>query len=53
MICSDNLELSRFTFGEKEAGQTEQQKEPSPVQTRALYGAAKAFLEEIKRAGQA
>ena len=53
MICSDNLELSRFTFGEKEAGQPEQQKEPSPVQTRALYGAAKAFLEEIKRAGQA
>ena len=53
MICSDNLKLSRFTFGEKEAGQPEQQKEPSPVQTRALYGAAKAFLEEIKRAGQA
>lgn len=52
MICSDNLELSRFSFGEQEAGQPEQEKEPSPVQTKALYGVAKAFLEEIKRAGQ-
>ena len=52
MICSGNLDLARFSFGEKEAGQPKPEEGPSPVQTKALYGAAKAFLEEIKRAGQ-
>ncbi len=52
MICSDNLELSRFSFGEKETGQMDQTQDTRQVQTRTLYGVAKAFLEEVKQTGQ-
>lgn len=52
MICSDNLDLSRISFGEKEAEQPGQTEESRKIQTKTLYGVARAFLEEVKQAGQ-
>ncbi len=52
--CRKDLDVSRLSFLEK--GKTEkegQTEEEYRAQTRELYGVAKAFLEEVKRLGDA
>ena len=52
IIHSDALELARFSSEEKGIDQSEQSEEDWQVQTKTLYGIAKAFLEEVKQIGQ-
>ncbi len=51
-VYDDHVELSRFFPAEAAPAQTQEKEgEAYQVQTKALYGMAKAFLEEIKRLG--
>lgn len=52
MICSDHLDLANIFSREKGIGDSEQTQEEQQVQTRTLYGVARAFLEEVKQTGQ-
>ncbi len=52
MICSEHLDFSNIFSKEKGMGDSEQTAEEQQVQTRTLYGVARAFLEEVKQTGQ-
>lgn len=52
MICSDHPDLSNIFSKEKGMEDSEQTAEEQQVQTRTLYGVARAFLEEVKQTGQ-
>ena len=52
MIYSDHLDLANSFSREKGMGDSEQTQEEQQVQTRTLYGVARAFLEEVKQTGQ-
>jgi hypothetical protein len=51
MICSDQSDFSNIFSREKGMGDSEQTQEEQQVQTRMLYGVARAFLEEVKQTG--
>lgn len=52
LIHSADLDLNRFVSEEKNTVETEQTEEARQVQTKALYGVAKAFLEGVKQTGR-
>lgn len=52
LIYSGNLDLSRFSSNEKGEVQAGQPEGARQVQTKVLYGVARAFLEEVKQTGQ-
>ncbi|MCI9059188.1 MAG: hypothetical protein HFH52_05320 [Lachnospiraceae bacterium] len=51
MICSDQSDFSNIFSREKGMGDSGQTQEEQQVQTRMLYGVARAFLEEVKQTG--
>ena len=52
LVHSGSLDLSRFSSGEKGEGQAELPEGARQVQTKILYGVARAFLEQVKQTGQ-
>ena len=52
LVHSGSLDLSRFSSGEKGEGQAEMPEGARQVQTKILYGVARAFLEQVKQTGQ-
>lgn len=54
IIHSDNLELNRFFMDDRSYGDiSSQSEEEYQIQTKELYGMAKAFLDTVKRLGKA
>lgn len=53
IIHSDNLELNRFSMDDRGYGDiSSQSEEEYQIQTKELYGMAKAFLDTVKRLGK-